>query len=111
MRMYTMPPDSTEKEKIFGGIFTFAQVIQFAVFTVIGVIVALACYGFTNSMILSVLLLIPFVITGIVFAVVKVDGLMLLTYIKLKRRHKKKVKYFVNAGLHTSLEFSVEEED
>ena len=31
MRMYTMPPDSTEKEKIFGGIFTFAQVIQFAV--------------------------------------------------------------------------------
>lgn len=109
--MYSMPPDTQEKEKIAFGLFDIRQIIWFSIFTVAGVVVTLIMYGMTGSLILGVLFLIPFVAAGIVFAVKKVEGLMLPTYIKLKIKHNRKVKFYINGGFHKKLEFSVRGKD
>lgn len=109
--MYQMPPDTSEKEKIVGGLFDIYQVIQFSAFTIAGIIIGLILYYITGIFIISVILLLPFVITGAIFALKKVDGLMLFTYLRLKHKHNKKIKYYVNSGIHNKMEFSADREE
>lgn len=46
--IYQMPPDTSEKEKIVGGLFNIYQVIQFAAFTIAGIIIGLILYYITG---------------------------------------------------------------
>lgn len=36
---------------------------------------------------------------------------MLFTYLRLKHKHNKKIKYYVNSGIHNKMEFSADREE
>lgn len=108
MQIYSMPPDTNEKQKILWGKFDSSQILQFSVFTILGVIIALAVYGITKMFFLGLIFMLPFVGLGILFALKKVNGMMLFQYLRLKHKYKKKIKYYVNGGFHNKMEFSAE---
>jgi hypothetical protein len=95
MAAYSVPPDFSEKEKIVGGILTAAQLI-----CIIAGIAGAALFSFitfsflgTAAIILGVIIFVPL---GGVFALLKIKGLPLYTYVKLKRYHKTIVKQMPN---------------
>lgn len=102
--IYSMPPDTNEKEKIIGGIFTLGQIVWVAGGIIIFVLIILSSFRYLGFF--SVILGFPFVVTGFVFALVKVNNFPLPTYLKLKNRFKKKAKYYINKGTERSFEFS-----
>jgi len=104
--VYSMPPDTNEKEKIIGGIFTLGQAMWIGIGAIgfaLTVILFFKAIGFA-----SVFFGLPFLVFGFVFALKKVNDLPLPTYIKFKRRYKNKIKYYINSGKHSVLSFSDE---
>lgn len=95
MATYSVPPDISEKEKIVGGILTAAQLICVLVGVGCAAIFSFATFAFlgTASIIMGVIIFIP---VGFVFALFKVKGLPLYTYIKLKKYHKTITKRLPN---------------
>lgn len=95
MAVYSVPPDISEKEKIVGGILTAAQLIciligvgcaavfSFLFFQIIG----------TAAIILGVIIFIPI---GGIFALLKIKGLPLYEYLRLKKYHKTVTKKMPN---------------
>lgn len=95
MAAYNVPPDFSEKEKIVGGILTAAQLI-----CIIAGIAGAALFSFitfsflgTAAIIIGVIIFIPL---GGVFALLKIKGLPLYTYIRLKQYHKTVTKQMPN---------------
>jgi uncharacterized membrane protein YhiD involved in acid resistance len=86
MASYNVPPDISEKEKIVGGLLTFAQLIWLIVGVGITAVISMFLFAFLGniSIIVGVLIGIPF---GICFAFVKVHTLSLAEYLKLRRNH------------------------
>lgn len=95
MKSYVIPPDMNEKEKIIGGILNINQFFWIAGGLALGAIVFILTFnilGGTMSLILGGF----FCLTGIPFVVVKINGLTLYNYLKLKRKFKHKVKKMPN---------------
>jgi hypothetical protein len=112
MQIYDMPPDTREKEKIVGGIFDLYQLAWIAAGAILYVIHALLMFRFFSYFSLVVGLV--FIVWGFVFAIKKKDDLPYPRYLRLKLKHNRKTKYYVNAGYHKKLDFSgitSEEED
>ena len=111
MKIQNMLPNYREREKIAAGLYDITQVVQFGVGCVVGVIIALITYKITGSIILGLVLMVPCIITGIVFATKKVGELMFLQYLILKSKYKRKIKFYVNSGIHRHLEFSGQKDE
>lgn len=86
-----MPTDISEKEKIIGGILTAGQLIflgiGLGITAGLGLALGSSLGGF--AFVISALIGIPF---GVIFAFVKPHKMTMLTYIRLKIKHKRQEK-------------------
>lgn len=102
-------PDMSEKEKIFGGILTLGEFGWIAGFSLLGVVVALSCFGFLGAY--CVILFIPFLAGGIMMAFYKVQGMPLLKYFRLKWKYMNSQKKYMNRRKGQVFTMSVPEEE
>jgi len=109
MQIYDMPPDTREREKIVGGIFDLYQLAWIAGGAVLYAFHAIIMFRFFSY--LSLVVGLVFIVWGFVFAIKKKDDLPYPRYLWLKFKHKRKTKYFVNAGVNKKLDFSGEVEE
>ena len=101
MAVYFMPPDTREKEKIIGGLFTWNQagwlfgafMLALAVFSIM--------LSVTGSLALS--LIFAFLIGGTLlpFVFVKRNGLTLFQYLMRKHKFNKKTKHLIKRKIVT----------
>jgi hypothetical protein len=96
MRVYTVPPDMKEKEKIIGGILNINQFFWILGGLVLGASVFALTFTLTKMGGFSLTLGGLFCLTGVPFALYKKNGLTLFQYITRKRKFKKKVKHLPN---------------
>ena len=98
MSAYPMPPDTSAKEKLVGGLLDLTQLL----FLLGGLAIGLA-FGFLFKSFAGmpglVVGLIPGVAAGLVFGFLKIKGLSLLQYIRLKKKHQGKTKKLPNVRL------------
>lgn len=95
MRMYKMPPDTRDKEKLFGGMFTLSQFICLAIGVVIGMLLAVLFNSIVPSIISVVIGLAIGLAIGLPFAVIKIrkmGNMELLRFIFLNIKFDKKIK-------------------
>ncbi|WCF11724.1 PrgI family protein (plasmid) [Paenibacillus thiaminolyticus] len=95
MRVYQVPPDMNEKEKIIGGILNLNQFFWVLGGLILGAIVfaiTFPLFGGGFSLFLGFL----FCLSGVPFAVYKKNGLTLYEYLTYKRKFKKKVQKLPN---------------
>ena len=102
--IYSMPPDTREREKIVGGILDIIQLAWLA--AGFGLYVVHAIIMFSKISWLCLITGIVFLVWGAVFALKKKDDMPYPTYLRLKLRYKLKTRHFVNMGFHDDLEFS-----
>ena len=96
MAVYQVPPDISAKEKIVGGILTKEQLITILACISGGV----GCYFLlstflenTVSIIISCVIFLPL---AVIFTFVKINGLPILKFFRLKKKHVRKVQYLKN---------------
>lgn len=107
--VHAMPPDTREKEKIIGGIMDIYQ-FGFFIAGLLGcAIVTVSLFKYISWG--SLLLGLPLIAVGCLFAFFKVGEMRLFTYLRYKIKYSKKTKCYVNAGFHTELEFDVEQSE
>ena len=104
-RVYSMPPDTNEKEKIFGGILTLSQAGWIGGGFFLSLILALLLFQIFRAFVI-VICAVPIVV-GCVFALKKKGNYTLFRYLMLKRRYDNRIKHYINSGLHEGFEFSV----
>jgi len=95
MKMYSVPPDMKEKEKVIGGLLNINQFFWVLGGLILGAVTfasLFAIVGGTLALIIGILLC----FTGTPFALYKKNGLTLFQYIRLKRKFKKKVQKLPN---------------
>lgn len=98
MATYQVPPDISEKEKIVGGVLTAAQLVSILVFVGIAVVFSFALMPvFGNGIIIVSLVL--FLPMGAAFSFLKIKGLSLFMYLKLKKQRWKAKKQLINEGI------------
>ena len=102
-------PDTSEKEKIFGGIMTAAEFAWIASFSIIGVIVSLLSFKIIG--LFCLILFFPFCGMGLALAFYKKQGMSLFQYLHLKQKFKKKQKKYPNRRKGTVLTLSTIEEE
>ena len=108
-RVYSMPPDTTEKEKIFGGVLTLSQAGWIGGGFFLALILALLLFQIFKFFVI-IICAVPFV-AGCVFALKKKCNYTYFRYLMLKRRYDNRIKHYINNGMHDSLEFSAGGED
>ena len=95
MQHYQIPPNTQDKEKIFGGIFTLSQFIFIVIGVLVGAVSGLALYGITNNLIVMAIAFIFGVLLFIPFAFIKVismGNMELFKYVVLRIKYSKRVK-------------------
>lgn len=95
MRMYKMPPDTRDKEKLFGGLFTISQFICLVVCILIGASFGLLLYSIFKSIVVLIFGIILGFIGGVPFVVYrnrKMGDMELFRYLLLRYKFKKKIK-------------------
>lgn len=95
MKMYTVPPDMNEKEKVIGGLININQffwLLGGLALSAVIFAITFVLFGETASLIIAL----PFLFSGTPFAFYKKNGLTLYQLIRLKKRFKKKVKKLPN---------------
>lgn len=90
MRLYQIPSDMNEKEKIVGGLFDLGQAFWLGG----GFVLALLVFFVLNSFmgIWGAIFAFPIAFSGLPFVFYKPQGLTLFEYTKRKFEYKKKVK-------------------
>lgn len=95
-RVYKVSADTSEKEKVIGGVLTLAQGLWVA----LGLVIIFALFMLFSQILPWVLALIlaapPGLAVGGIFAFKKKEGLPYMTYLLLKRKYEKKTKYLIN---------------
>lgn len=89
MRSYSVPPDTREKERIVGGILTWEQT-QYFILGVILCAIVFVTLSTTLDVILGAILGLPLLATGPVLAFMKLAGMPVADYYRLRYRHGKK---------------------
>lgn len=95
-RIYQVPPDMKEKEKIIGGLLTLQQFYWILGGGGLGALLLISCYVLTKIGILAILLGVLGILSSMPFAFLKKHELPLFTYIRRKRQFKKKTKKLIN---------------
>lgn len=96
MGVYHMPPDTREKEKIIGGLFTWNQAGWLFGAFLLGLSVFSFVYTATRIPLLSIILAVLVGSTLLPFVFVKRKDLTLFQYIMRKRKFNKKTKHLIN---------------
>lgn len=96
MKQYLMPPDIKEKEKVIGGILDWGQFFWLLAGVGVGLFFAFSTFLMFKNEIVSILLGLIGILTGIPFAFVKRKELRLATYLILKHKLKKKTHLLMN---------------
>lgn len=95
-RVYKVSADTSEKEKVIGGILTLAQGIWLG----LGLIMIAALFLLFSRFLPWILALIlaapPGGAFGLIFAFKTKEGLPFMTYLLLKKKYDKKEKYLIN---------------
>lgn len=94
-KMYEVPPNINEKEKIFGGYFNINQVGWFILGLIIGIVLFLLTANILGK-ILSAFCFVIGVSTSLPFVFYKKNGLTLFQLIILKNKFKKQQKIYLN---------------
>lgn len=93
-----MPPDTSAKEKIVGGVLDFTQLL----FLLAGVAIGLA-FGFLFKPMFGTIGLAFFILlfagAGLAIGFIKIKGLSVIQYLKCRSSHKKKTKKLPNVRL------------
>ena len=95
-QLYHVSADTSEKEKIVGGILTMAQGLWLAGGFLIFGLIFLLLQNFLPLPFAVAFALVPGLGFGLPFAFYKKEGLPLFTYLSLKHRFDKKSKYLIN---------------
>lgn len=95
-KLYQVPPDMKEKEKIIGGLLTLQQFYWILGGTGLGAFLFISSYVILKVGALSIFLGILGIASGVPFAIVKKHELPLFTYLNRKRQFKKKEKKLIN---------------
>lgn len=96
MRVYRVPADVTEKEKIIGGILTAEQGVWLGGGFFFGIAVTLLLANIMPTLLAAIFGFGVGLGISVPFAFVKKRGLPLMTYIKCKRTFRKQTKHLVN---------------
>lgn len=96
MAVYHMPPDTREKEKIVGGLFTWNQAGWLFGAFILGLAVFSFVFTVTNIAGLSLVLAVLIGSTLLPFVFVKRQDLTLFQYIVRKQKFNKKTKHLIN---------------
>lgn len=104
-RIYNMPPDTRERDKVFGGILDMRQVGWLAFFGGLGLVVILLIGKLIIW--LGLILSIPFFIVGGIMAFKQKLGMPYPEYLKLKRRYNNTIKYYINSGRYNKFDFDI----
>lgn len=94
--IYSMPPDTREREKIVGGILDITQLAWLLAGAGLYVINALIMFRFFG--VFALIFGLIFIIWGAVFAFKKKDEMPYPTYLFLKIRFRHKKKFYINMG-------------
>lgn len=98
-KLYQIPPDIHEKEKIIGGIFTLTQFIFIVIAAVVGIGLGMILYGMTASFIAMIIGIaigaLPFIPFGFV-KIRKMGDIELFQYLKYKIQYKMSIKEYKN---------------
>lgn len=95
-RIYQVPPDMKEKEKIIGGLLTLQQFYWILGGGGLGAFLFISTYLITKIGGLAIFLGILGMASGLPFALIKKHELPLFTYLRRKRQFKKKEKKLIN---------------
>lgn len=95
-RIYTVPADVREKEKIIGGMLTLSQGAWLMGGFILGLGSFAGVYILTNMVPLAIIALLPTACTGIPFAFFKKNGVPLPIYIVRKVKFNKKSHKLIN---------------
>lgn len=106
---YAMPPDTNEEENIIGGYINKYQLIWLVAGAGIGAIFTFAFFRLLGPA--SLILLLPPLGAGCIFAFKKVENMPLFTYLRYKRKFNKATKDYANFGNHKEICMIVTEED
>jgi len=97
-KQYIVSADTSEKEKVVGGIFTIAQGLWLALGVVISCAVFLLLGQFIPPAVALILALMPGAAVGLLFALYKKYDIPLATYLMYKHRFNKKSKRIGNTA-------------
>lgn len=103
MRVYNVPPNMNEKEKIIGGLLNINQFFWILGGLVFGASTFAVLFTLTKIAGLSLFVAGIFCLSGAPFALYKKKGLTLFEYLTLKRKFKKKVKKLPNQRKEVNL--------
>ena len=95
-RIYNVPADVREKEKIIGGLLTIAQGAWLMGGFILGLGSFAGTYMFTGMVPLAIITGLPIACTGIPFAFFKKNGIPLPTNIVRKYKFKRKSHKLIN---------------
>lgn len=107
-KVYSMPPDTREREKIVGGILDIRQLGWLIVGFILYALFIITFFRILR--IFAFILGLPFLIAGVFFAVKKVGEYTLAQHLRYKYKFNRKIKYYINAGFTKTLEFNGEVE-
>ena len=96
-RTYKMSADTSEKEKVIGGILTAAQGGWLALGGVIIAVILVSLAQVISPSIALVIALPPGLAVGLAFAFYRKEGLTLFQYLTLNQKFKRKSKVMLNA--------------
>lgn len=96
MPVYQVPPDTTQKEKVIGGLLDWTQFFWLLAGFASGMLTAFIVYYLTQSIPASGILAIFIFGLFVPFALVKKLEMPLFTYLMRKRALKKKTKKLIN---------------
>lgn len=99
MRTHTVPPDTRDKEKLFGGKFTISQFIFIILGFIVGGLFAYSTFKIYPNIIVILIVFAIGVIPFLPFSFIKIrkmGDMELFSYLVLKIRYNKKTKKFAN---------------
>jgi hypothetical protein len=109
IKVFEMPPDTREKEKIIGGLIDFSQLIWLAIGLGACAIVVIVFYNIIGLG--SAIIGFPFIVGGCIFAFKKKEDMMLFTYIVYKIKFNHTIKTYTNKGFKDRLDFTGENKE
>ena len=95
-RVYTVPADVREREKIIGGILSMAQFVWVIAGFLVGLASLSGVYLLTRTFVLAAPIGIMFACSGLPFAFYKKNGVEWPVYIKRKIQHSRKTHKLIN---------------
>ena len=103
MRFYQVPPDTRDKEKIFGGIFTFSQFAFLVIGVIFGAVSGLLVYSVFQNIIVLVVVFVFGILIFLPFAFIKISKLgdmELFRYVLLQWAYRKRVKHMAHVNIN-----------